>query len=171
MSFDYNTKLELSVGKEEVRLRMSTENADGDDNAEPFIMTRRKGGWADDGNKSAKTSRSSNFLDKRFEDEKEDSDDDIPVIPDIDDITYDSSNLQDVNIPNVSVKKATYREIDKDNKLENLKIGDANFGNIGDIDLTLLTNKLYPESEVKSVDVEWTLNSLGLDLARNLEKL
>lgn len=52
-----------------------------------------------------------------------------------------------------------------------MKIGDANFGNIGEIDLTLLTSKLHSESEVKNIDEEWTLNSLGLDLARNLENL
>ncbi|XP_045480334.1 intraflagellar transport protein 43 homolog isoform X1 [Harmonia axyridis] len=174
MNFNQNTSIDLSVGREEIKLRMSSETAGSTDNetSEPFVVTRRKGGWADEGTKSAKTSRSTTFFEqKRFQDEKQDSDDDIPVIPDIDDLPYDSPNLQDVNIPNVSVKKATYKEIDKDNKLENLKIGDANFGNIGDIDLTLLTNKLYPEFEVKNIDEEWTLNSLALDLARNLEKL
>ncbi|KAK9870154.1 hypothetical protein WA026_006243 [Henosepilachna vigintioctopunctata] len=139
---------------------------------EALLITRRKGGWADEGTKSGKMGKSANIMEeKRFQSERHDSDDDIPVIPDIDDLPSDFSNLPDVKIPNVTVKKATYKEIDKDNKLENFKIGDANFGNIGDIDLTLLTSRLHPETEVKNTDETWTLNSLALDLANSLEKI
>ncbi|KAL3267583.1 hypothetical protein HHI36_011701 [Cryptolaemus montrouzieri] len=168
MSFDDNIDLASFVPKQGRRAKLSPENAGNSDSETPeaFMITRRKGGWADEGIKSAKTNQSSDIIEqKRFQLERHDSEDDIPVIPDIDDLSNDLIGLPDVNIPNVTVKKATYKEIDKDNKLENLKMGDANFGNIGDIDLTLLTSRLYPEAEVKSVDETWTLESLALDLA------
>jgi hypothetical protein len=83
------------------------------------------------------------------------------VIPDIDDIADDPLNLPDVKVPNVTVKESTYKELDSQ-----FESGQPNFGNIGDIDLSILTSRLYPEKEVQRCTEIWTMDSLYQDLAK-----
>lgn len=47
----------IFLERKELRSKMSTESRESLDNdiPEQFIITRRKGGWADEGSKSAKT--------------------------------------------------------------------------------------------------------------------
>lgn len=90
---------------------------------------------------------------------KEESDDDIPIIPDIEDLQEDPSiYLQDSKIASVSVNRQTYKELDSE--LKHLQSNQSSFGKIGDINLSFLTNKLYPEKDVKDPDVVWTMESL-----------
>ncbi|RZC31875.1 IFT43 domain containing protein, partial [Asbolus verrucosus] len=107
--------------------------------------------------------KGSNIIEQeRFQNEKsQESEDDIPVIPDIDDVADDLLNLPDVKIPNVTVKESTYKELDSE-----FESGRSNFGNLGDIDLSFLTSKLYPEKEVRRCTEVWTMESLYQDLAK-----
>jgi hypothetical protein len=126
------------------------------------IRARKTGGWADEGTKSAKSKGSNMIEQERFHNDKaHESDDDIPVIPDIDDIADDPLNLPDVKVPNVTVKESTYKELDSQ-----FESGQPNFGNIGDIDLSILTSRLYPEKEVQRCTEIWTMDSLYQDLAK-----
>ncbi|RZC41414.1 intraflagellar transport protein 43 -like protein [Asbolus verrucosus] len=126
------------------------------------IRTRKTGGWADEGSKSTKGKGSNIIEQERFQNEKsQESEDDIPVIPDIDDVADDPLNLPDVKIPNVTVKESTYKELDTE-----FESGQSNFGNLGDIDLSFLTSKLYPEKEVRRCTEVWTMESLYQDLAK-----
>ncbi|CAG9762068.1 unnamed protein product [Ceutorhynchus assimilis] len=137
----------------------------------PLIKPRKTSVWGEEGGKSAKSSKSStNLIElERFQsDHKETSprndEDDIPVIPDIDDLQDDPLNLPDVK-PMVSVDKSTYKELD--NQLVTSEGGKINFGNLGNIDLSILTNRLYPEKEVQPKPEIWTMDSLFNDLSRS----
>ncbi|KAJ3663164.1 hypothetical protein Zmor_007470 [Zophobas morio] len=126
------------------------------------IRTRKTGGWAVEGTKSSKTKGPNIMEQERFQNEKgHESDDDIPVIPDIDDMPDDPLNLPDVKVPNMTVKESTYKELDSQ-----FETGQPNFGNIGDIDLSILTSRLYPEKEVQRCTEVWTMESLYQDLAK-----
>ncbi|XP_060531249.1 intraflagellar transport protein 43 homolog isoform X2 [Cylas formicarius] len=130
------------------------------------IQARTTGVWVDDGVKSAKTSRNTaNIIElERFQSETKRDDDDIPEIPDIEDLQDDPLNLPDVK-PVVTVDKSTYKELD--NQLGNIQTDKINFGNLGNIDLSFLTNKLYPEKDVQSKPEIWTMESLFNELSRN----
>ncbi|KAJ8919276.1 hypothetical protein NQ315_003860 [Exocentrus adspersus] len=130
------------------------------------MRTRKMGVWSEEAPKSAKGKNGSNIIElERFQNEKkQESDDDIPVIPDIDDLQDDPLNLPDIK-PIVSVDKSTYKELD--NEIGNLKSEQVNFGNIGDIDLSFLTSKLYPEKDVQPCTEVWTMESLFSDLTRS----
>ncbi|KAJ8927142.1 hypothetical protein NQ314_020415 [Rhamnusium bicolor] len=82
---------------------------------------------------------------ERFQSEKpEESKDDIPVIPDLDDLQDDPLNLPDVK-----------------------PIEQGNFGDLGDTDLSFLTSKLYPERDVQTCAEVWTMETLINDLLRS----
>lgn len=61
--------------------------------------------------------------------------------------------------------KSTYKELDS--QLNNLQNDKFNFGNGGDIDISFLINKLYPEQDVQTDNEVWTLESLYNDLTRS----
>lgn len=61
--------------------------------------------------------------------------------------------------------KSTYKELD--NQLGTVQGDKINFGNLGNIDLSFLTNKLYPEKEVQVKPEIWTMESLFNDLSRS----
>ncbi|CAG9820143.1 unnamed protein product [Phaedon cochleariae] len=134
----------------------------------PFesMKTRKTSVWSDDPPKSSRSGTGANIIElERFQNEKiKESDDDIPVIPDIDDIQDDPLNLPDVK-PMVSVDKSTYKELD--NQFDTFQSEQASFGNLGDVDLSFLTNKLYPEKEVQPCSEVWTMESLFNDLSRS----
>lgn len=88
---------------------------------------------------------------------KSESDDDIPIIPDIEDLQEEPIHLQDAKIAS-TVNKQTYKDLDSE--LKHLQNSQASFGKTGDINLSFLTNRLYSEKEVKDPDVVWTMESL-----------
>ncbi|KAL1506066.1 hypothetical protein ABEB36_005497 [Hypothenemus hampei] len=126
--------------------------------------------WGEESGKSAKSSRNSaNIIElERFHSDNKDSprnlEDDIPVIPDIDDLQDDPLNLPDVK-PIVLVDKSTYKELDT--QLTTGPTDKINFGNLGNIDLSFLMNKLYPEKDVQMNLETWTIESLFADLSRS----
>ncbi|XP_034248065.1 intraflagellar transport protein 43 homolog isoform X3 [Thrips palmi] len=119
--------------------------------------SRRTGGWADETLKSAK---------ERFkspERSKPDSDDDIPVIPDLDDLQEDELASQIAKAPSVVVNRvATYKELDSD------LFKHAAFATLDDMNLRLLTKRLNVEADIKEPDSCWTWDLLFTDVASDL---
>lgn len=129
--------------------------------------SRRSGGWADEGVKSGKKRSASNLIEqerfRRAEDVKEDSDDDIPVIPDLDDIQDEDLTTQIASTPSVNLNKvAAYKELDSD------LFKHSAFGTLDNINLQLLTKCLRPENDIKEVDEPWNWDLLFTDIASEL---
>ncbi|KAK3909152.1 Intraflagellar transport protein 43-like protein A [Frankliniella fusca] len=130
--------------------------------------SRRTGGWADETLKSAKSKH--NIQDpaelERFkspERSKPDSDDDIPVIPDLDDLQEDELTSQIAKAPSVIINRvATYKELDSD------LFKHAAFATLDDMNLRLLTKRLNSEADVKEPDSCWTWDLLFTDVASDL---
>ncbi|XP_076063258.1 intraflagellar transport 43 isoform X1 [Oratosquilla oratoria] len=104
-------------------------------------LGRRAGGWAN----SARGP--SDFgpppEDKRFNRDS-DSDSDMPVIPDLDEVVEEDFTQQVAQAPSVAVNRvATYKELDSD------LLRHAAFSTLDDIDLRLLTQGLANEADVR----------------------
>ncbi|XP_043514287.1 intraflagellar transport protein 43 homolog isoform X1 [Frieseomelitta varia] len=119
----------------------------------------RKTGWGDE-LKSGKTRGASSiieqlFLRERFRGtEKDDVIDDIPVIPDLDEIQEDNA-LSNINTPMVNVNRVTaYKELDTD------LVKNAAFTSLNGVNLSLLAEKLYNENLTKEPDEVWNWNLL-----------
>ncbi|XP_026668323.1 intraflagellar transport protein 43 homolog isoform X2 [Ceratina calcarata] len=115
----------------------------------------RKTGWGDE-LKSGKTRNTSNIIEQERSrgTEKDDVIDDIPVIPDLDEIQEDSA-LSDINTPSVSVNRVTaYKELDTD------LVKNAAFTSLNGVNLSLLAEKLYNENLTKEPDEVWNWNLL-----------
>ncbi|KAG5861282.1 hypothetical protein JTB14_001597 [Gonioctena quinquepunctata] len=175
---NWDEDIDLLVGKKSAAkqgrrsnksLTGSDENGDisknSEENAFEPMKARKTSVWSEDPPKSSRSGAGSNIIElERFQnDAVQESDDDIPIIPDIDDIQDDSLNLSDVK-PVISVDRSTYKELD--NQFDNFQSGQVTFGNLGDIDLSILTSKLYPEKEVQPCLEVWTLESLFNDLSK-----
>lgn len=143
----------------------------------PPPRSRRTGGWADETLKSAKShSHISLFRSKtnaqdpaeleRFkspERTKPDSDDEIPVIPDLDDLQEDELASQIAKAPSVVINRvATYKELDSD------LFKHAAFATLDDMNLRLLTKRLNLEADIKEPDSCWTWDLLFTDVASDL---
>jgi len=95
----------------------------------------------------------------------QDQEDDIPVIPDLDDVHEDDMAQQIAAPPSVQVTRvATYKELDTDfQKHAGLLTLD------GEIDLKLLGSALVPESEVFEEDKVWEWDRLFTEVASQLQ--
>ncbi|CAH1996291.1 unnamed protein product [Acanthoscelides obtectus] len=140
------------------------DNSETTSSSGPFKM-RKTAVWSEDVPKSSKGKPGTNIIElERFQGDNRDNckeEDDIPVIPDIDDLQDDPLNLPDAK-PVVSVDKSTYKEIDT--QFGKFQTEQVSFGNIGDIDLSFLTSQLFPEKEVQVPNEAWTVDSLYNDL-------
>ncbi|XP_057303278.1 intraflagellar transport protein 43 homolog isoform X1 [Hydractinia symbiolongicarpus] len=139
---------------------------------------RRQGGWAEDASKKkgefdeddddGKGGRSDNDDDERLKHDATvllDNDvDDIPVIPDLEEVQDDDMALQVAAPPSVQVTRvATYKELDHDfEKHAGLLTLD------GDIDLKLLGSVLSPEAEVIEDDKVWDWDRIFTEVASDL---
>lgn len=115
----------------------------------------RKTGWGDE-LKSGKTRATSSFIEQERSrgTERDDVIDDIPVIPDLDEIQEDSA-LSDINTPSVNVNRVTaYKELDTD------LVKNAAFTSLNGVNLSLLAEKLYHENLTKEPDEVWNWNLL-----------
>lgn len=93
---------------------------------------------------------------------------DIPVIPDLEDVQEEDMMTQIAAPPSVQVNRvATYKELDsyfqKQSALFNVNLLD------GEIDLKLLTNVLSPETEVFEEDKRWDWDRLFTEVASELQ--
>ncbi|XP_065171226.1 intraflagellar transport protein 43 homolog [Atheta coriaria] len=124
-----------------------------------LLKAHKTGRWADEGSKSARKSSINLIEQERFEGQvsrRDDSDDDIPIIPDIDDMQEEMLSLHDTSKkPSISVNKATYKELGSE--VSNLQ---KKIANIGNINLSFLTTQLYPEDDIKDLDEPWTMDDL-----------
>ncbi|XP_056647314.1 intraflagellar transport protein 43 homolog [Diorhabda carinulata] len=123
--------------------------------------TRKTGVWSDEPLKTTRSDTGRNIIElERFQnDKKTDVNDDIPIIPDIDDASEDLAST-------ISVDKSV-KEINS--QVSSLKVDESKVWMLGDIDLSCLTSKLYPEKDVQEFAEEWTLDSLFNDLLINTE--
>ncbi|GLV46404.1 Intraflagellar transport 43 [Carabus blaptoides fortunei] len=120
--------------------------ATNDQNIQAPMRAREAGGWADETLKSGK---------ERYRDQKIDLEDDIPVIPDIDEIPDDMLSSDVAQAPSVAINRVTtYKELDKDLLIQNA------FSQFGDINLSHLTRFMYAEKNIRDPDVVWTKESL-----------
>ncbi|KAF7990333.1 hypothetical protein HCN44_000138 [Aphidius gifuensis] len=129
----------------------------------PFAPPRaRKTGWGDE-LKSAKM-RSANLLETEIRRRSSEEDDDIPVIPDIDEIQEDNMTSPDLaNAPSVGINRvAAYKELDSD------LLKNSSFAMIDDINLSLLTEKLYPDKLLDEPDEVWSWDQLFIQVSSEL---
>ncbi|XP_013383575.1 intraflagellar transport protein 43 homolog A [Lingula anatina] len=143
------------------------------ESASPPKPSRRMSGWGDDiGPSKQPKGRRHGIQEEFIEDERlrqsysperEDSDNDIPVIPDLDDVQEEDITTQVALAPNKVNRVATYRELDND------LLRHAAFQTLdNEIDLKLLTKVLSAESEVIEEDKPWDWDQLFTEVSSEL---
>uniref|UniRef100_A0A6P7GGP7 Intraflagellar transport protein 43 homolog n=1 Tax=Diabrotica virgifera virgifera TaxID=50390 RepID=A0A6P7GGP7_DIAVI len=158
--------IDLLVGKKSApkQGRRSVKNLEEPEIAEELskdmddlhIRARKTSLWSDEPPKSSR---------ERFQNEIKLDADDIPIIPDIEEIQDDTfKDAKSMLSMDESVK-------DLDKQVNTMRV-DPNFkgAKFGDIDLSFLMINLYPEKDVQDCDEVWTLESLYKDLSREREK-
>ncbi|XP_032670551.1 intraflagellar transport protein 43 homolog isoform X4 [Odontomachus brunneus] len=124
----------------------------------------RKTGWGDE-LKSAKSKTASNIIEQeRFRAlEKEELEDDIPVIPDLDEIQEDNISPEIASAPTINANRVTaYEELDTD------LVKNAAFTSLDGVSLSLLADKLYNENLVKEPDEVWNWNLLFTQISSEI---
>ncbi|XP_078037345.1 intraflagellar transport 43 isoform X2 [Augochlora pura] len=122
----------------------------------------RKTGWGDELKSGRVRGTSSIIEQERSRGLEKDPADDIPIIPDLDEIQEDSA-LSDVNTPTVNVNRVTaYKELDTD------LVKNAAFTSLNGVNLSLLAEKLYNENLTKEPDEVWNWNLLFTQVASEI---
>merc|ERR1712080_57234 len=117
------------------------------------------GGWGDE------TSRGKTAKSVYREPVMEDSEDeDLPLIPDLEEVEAEDLALAVAEAPSVAVNRvATYKELDID------LFKHAAFATLEEIDLRLLTRCLAPEASLKEADEAWSWDLLFTDVSSELQ--
>ncbi|XP_066976314.1 intraflagellar transport protein 43 homolog A isoform X2 [Macrobrachium rosenbergii] len=120
---------------------------------------RRAGGWAS----SAKAGGFGPPVeDSRFR-RNSDSDNDMPVIPDLEEVVEEDFTQQVAQAPSIAVNRvATYKELDSD------LLRHAAFSTLDDIDLRILTNCLANEADIREPDIEWKWDTIFTEISSEL---
>ncbi|XP_020295968.1 intraflagellar transport protein 43 homolog [Pseudomyrmex gracilis] len=180
---DWNNDLEITSKKLIPRLGrrtgqiLSDENKSDDDVLEspisllpgkstqrPIAPPRsRKTGWGDE-LKSGKSKLASNIEQERLRmTDKEEQEDDIPVIPDLDEIQEDNISSEIASAPTISTNRVTaYEELDTD------LVKNAALTSLDGVSLSLLADKLYNENVVKELDEVWNWNLLFTQISSEI---
>lgn len=127
----------------------------------PTFRPQKSSGWAEESSKL--TNNTVSTEDGRFRNETVidfNHDNDIPIIPDIDEIQEDILRPTEIKPPTILVNTSTYKELAKELTQENVPSEFFYLTKTNDIDLSLLTESLCLEKDVKEADEEWTLDSL-----------
>ncbi|XP_015108928.1 intraflagellar transport protein 43 homolog isoform X2 [Diachasma alloeum] len=121
----------------------------------------RKTGWSDE-LKSAK-GRTTQILEqgKFRKSNREESIDDIPVIPDAEEF-HEENLIEAPSAPSGINRIAAYQELDTD------LLKNASFAFLDDVNLSLLTEKLYPEKIVQESDEVWNWESTFIQVSSEL---
>lgn len=131
----------------------------------PIVPPRsRKTGWGDE-LKSGKSRTAPNVIEQeRFRaTEKEEQEDDIPVIPDLDEIQEDNISSDIASAPTINATRVTaYEELDTD------LVKNAAFTSLDGVSLSLLADKLYNENLVKEPDEVWNWNLLFTQISSEI---
>ncbi|XP_064623831.1 intraflagellar transport protein 43 homolog A-like isoform X4 [Lineus longissimus] len=136
----------------------------------------KRGGWGEESNATASAPRSARRrVGEEMEDERlrprtpqksddEGSDNEIPVIPDLEEYQEEDLSQQIAQAPNIAVNRvATFRELDND------LLRHAAFLTLdNEIDLKLLAKWLSAESEVIEEDRQWDWDRLFTEVASEL---
>ncbi|RLU20265.1 hypothetical protein DMN91_006872 [Ooceraea biroi] len=135
----------------------------------PVVPPRsRKTGWGDE-LKSGKPRMAPNVIEQllsreRFRAiEKEGQEDDIPVIPDLDEIQEDNVSSEIASVPAINANRVTaYEELDTD------LVKNAAFTSLDGVSLSVLADKLYNENLVKEPDEVWNWNLLFTQISSEI---
>ncbi|XP_076226706.1 intraflagellar transport 43 isoform X1 [Nomia melanderi] len=184
---DWAADLEITSKKLLPRLgRRSTQNVPAEDKVDDDILDSplslssgrstqppvapprtRKTGWGDE-LKSGRSRGATSLIEQLFirersrVPEKDNPADDIPIIPDLDEIQEDSAS-SDTNTPAVNVNRVTaYKELDTD------LVKNAAFTSLNGVNLSLLAEKLYNENLTKEPDEVWNWNLLFTQVASEI---
>ncbi|XP_072031078.1 intraflagellar transport protein 43 homolog isoform X2 [Amphiura filiformis] len=131
----------------------------------PSRPPRRQMGWGDDEPKQTRRGGSAGKQRPDSPTRRNDSDDDIPVIPDLDEVHEEDMVTQVAAPPTVQVNRvATYRELDND-LLKHSQIVTLD----NEIDLKLLTKVLSPEADVIEEEKPWDWDHLFTEVASDLQ--
>ncbi|XP_046738376.1 intraflagellar transport protein 43 homolog isoform X1 [Diprion similis] len=129
----------------------------------------RKTGWADEFKSGGKMKSTINiieqlFLRERFRGvDKDEPEDEIPVIPDLDEIQEDNFLSEIANTHLVGVNRVeTYKELDTD------LYKSTALSSLDDVNLSLLTEKLYPDKLVREPDEVWNWDLLFTQIASEI---
>ena len=121
---------------------------------------RRAGGWADENSKAKPSKPEIDYPDHR----SQESDDDLPIIPDLEEVEKEDLVLKVAEAPNVAVNRVdTYKELDND------LFKQAAFATLEEVDLRLLTRRLAPESALKEPDECWSWDKLYTDVSGEMQ--
>ncbi|XP_071833054.1 intraflagellar transport protein 43 homolog A-like isoform X2 [Apostichopus japonicus] len=124
---------------------------------------RRQMGWANDAPQSNK--KGERLRPDSGKKSAESDDEDIPVIPDLDEVQEEDMAMQVAAPPVVQVNRvATFRELDNDLLKHSQLLTLDN-----EIDLKLLTKCLSAESEVKEEDKPWIWEHLFTEISSELQ--
>lgn len=127
------------------------------DNAPP----RRTGGWGDT-TSSGKIAKP--VYREPVPDPDSEEDEDLPLIPDLEEVEAEDLALAVAEAPSVAVNRvATYKELDVD------LFKHAAFATLEEIDLRLLTRCLAPEASIKEADEVWSWDLLFTDVSSELQ--
>ncbi|KAM0731665.1 Intraflagellar transport protein 43-like protein B [Formica fusca] len=129
----------------------------------PIVPPRsRKTGWGDE-LKSGKSKMTSNIVEQERFRAVEKEEDDIPVIPDLDEIQEDNIPSEIASAPTINANRMTaYEELDTD------LVKNAAFTSLDGISLSLLADKLYNENLVKEPDEVWNWNLLFTQISSEI---
>ncbi|KAH3844982.1 intraflagellar transport protein 43 homolog A-like isoform X2 [Dreissena polymorpha] len=143
-------------------------HAEASDDGPP--KPNRVSGWGEDAPKRPRRAPGTGM--ETFEDERlrphtpesEGSDNDIPVIPDLEDQQEEDITQTIASAPNVAVNRvATYKELDND------LLKQAAFLTLdGEIDLKLLTKSLSTEADLVEEDKPWDWDRLFTEVTSEL---
>ncbi len=121
--------------------------------------------WGDDTIENIQQLQNLDQLAKANKQKFDDSDDVMPLIPDIDEVRDQELIQQTAKAPTLQVNQLiSFQELDK-NALKN-----SVFTSLDGIDLTPLTNFCLTESQVKEEDITWNWDNLMSDITSKLMK-
>ena len=128
------------------------------------MRTPRMRTWADDSEstsnvfeeKFSKAKKKSNFI-------QDNSDEVIPMIPDLEEVREQELVQQTADAPAVQANKLiNFQDLDKD------LLKQTTFSSLDGIDLSQLTKFCLPESQVKEDDLPWNWDNLISDVTLRL---
>ncbi len=121
--------------------------------------------WGDDSIENIQQLPNLDQLAKANKQKFDNSDDVMPLIPDIDEVRDQELIQQTAQAPTLQVNQLiSFQELDK-NALKH-----SAFASLDGIDLTQLTNFCLTESQVKEEDITWNWDNLMSDITSKLMK-
>ncbi|XP_012252595.1 intraflagellar transport protein 43 homolog isoform X2 [Athalia rosae] len=125
----------------------------------------RKTGWADELKSGGKSKSTINIIEQeRFRGvDKDEPEDEIPVIPDLDEIQEDNFMSEVASSHLVCANRVeAYKELDTD------LYKSTALSSLDDVNLSLLTEKLYPDKLVREPDEVWNWDLLFTQIASEI---